>query len=57
MNDPITLFDQTVIYGERTHDNIQIIKNDQGDNYTSGCLLNHPYFKKDYKMIATDLRK
>ena len=29
----------------------------QGDNYTAGCLLNYPYFKKYYKMIAIDLSK
>ena len=29
----------------------------QGDNYAAGCLLNYPYFKKYYKMIAIDLSK
>ena len=29
----------------------------QGDDYTTGCLLDYPYFKENYKMIGTDLRK
>ena len=29
----------------------------QGDNYATGCLLNYPYFKRNYKMIAIDLSK
>ena len=29
----------------------------QGDDYTTSCLLDYPYFKKYYKMIAVDLSK
>ena len=29
----------------------------QGDDYTSGCLLDYIYSKNYYKMIAVDLRK
>ena len=29
----------------------------QGDDYNAGCLLDYPYFKKYYKMIAIDLCK
>ena len=29
----------------------------QGDVYTTGCLLDYPYFKKYYKLIAIDLTK
>ena len=28
-----------------------------GDDYTTGCLLDFPYFKDTYKMIAVDLSK
>ena len=24
----------------------------QGDDYTNGCLLDYPYFKENYKLIA-----
>ena len=29
----------------------------QGDDYTTGCLLDYTYFKENYKLIAIDLRK
>ena len=29
----------------------------QGDDYTVGCLLDYPYFKKYYKLIAIELSK
>ena len=29
----------------------------QGDDYTTGCLLDYPYFVDTYKMIAVDLNK
>ena len=29
----------------------------QGDDYTTGCLLGFPYFKKKYRLIAADLSK
>ena len=28
-----------------------------GDDYTTGCLLDYPYFANTYKMIAVDLSK
>ena len=29
----------------------------QGNDYTTGCLLDYTYFKKYYKLIAIDLSK
>ena len=29
----------------------------QGDDYTTGCLIDYPYFIKYYKLIAVDLSK
>ena len=29
----------------------------QGDDYTTGCLLDFVYFEKNYKLIAADLGK
>ena len=40
-----------------TYDNIRKIATGQGDDYTTGCLLDYPYFKDTYKMIAVDLGK
>ena len=41
----------------RTYDNIQKIATGQGDDYTTGCLLDYNYFNNYYKMIAIDLSK
>ena len=38
-------------------ESISKIVTGQGDDYTTGCLLDYPYFKNYYKMIAIDLRK
>ena len=40
-----------------TFENIQKIGTSQGDDYTTGCLLDYNYFKNYYKMIAMDLSK
>ena len=29
----------------------------QGDDYTTGCLLDFAYFEKNYRLIAADLSK
>ena len=29
----------------------------QGDDYTTGCLLDYPYFKENYTLIAIDPSK
>ena len=29
----------------------------QGDDYTTRCLLDYPYFIENYKMVAIDLSK
>ena len=41
----------------KTYENIIKITTGQGDDYTTGCLLDYPYFKNHYKMIAIDLSK
>ena len=38
-------------------ENITKIATGHGDDYTTGCLLDYPYFKDSYKMIAVDLNK
>ena len=40
-----------------TYENIRKITIGQGDDYTTGCLLDFTYFKKYYKMIAVGLSK
>ena len=41
----------------KTYENIGKIATGQGDDYTTGCLLDYSYFKDHYKMIAIDLSK
>ena len=50
-------FHQSIQNNKVTYDNIRKIATDQGDDYTTGCLLDYVYFKKYYKMIALDLSK
>ena len=41
----------------KTYENIRKFPIGQGDDYTTGCLLDYSYFKDCYKMIAIDLSK
>ena len=50
-------FDQQVKNDKVTSENIRNITTGQGDDYTTGGLLDYTYFKKYYKMIAVDLSK
>ena len=49
--------DQPIKNDLKTYDNIKKIATGQGDDYTTGCLLDYRYFKKYYKLIAIDLSK
>ena len=57
MIDGINLFEQTVKKYLRTYDNIPKTTTGLGDYYTTDCLLDYPYFKKYYMMIARNLSK
>ena len=50
-------FDQPIKNNKITYDNIRKIATGQGDDYTTGCLLDYQYFKDTYKRIAVDLSK
>ena len=52
-----TFFDQLIKNNKITYENIRKIATGQGDAYTTGCLLDYPYFADTYKMIAVDLSK
>ena len=51
------IFDQPINNMIKTYEKIRKITIGQGDDYTTGCLLDYSYFKKYYKMIAVDLSK
>ena len=50
-------FDQPIKNNKVTYENIRKIATGQGDDYTTGCLLDYSYFADTYKMIAINLRK
>ena len=50
-------FDQPIKNNKVTYDNIREIATGYGYDYTTGCLLDYPYFANTYKMIAVDLSK
>ena len=57
MIDGKNFFDLLLKNDLRIYDNIQKITTSQRDQYTTGCLLDYPYFKKYYKIISIDLSK
>ena len=57
MIDGKNVFDKPIRNDLKTYENIRKISTGQGDDYTTECLLDYPYFKKYYKLIATDLSK
>ena len=50
-------FDQPINNNIKTYENIRKIFIGQGDDNTIDCLLDYPYFKNNYKIIAIDLSK
>ena len=51
------VFDQSIKNNKVTYENIRKIATGREDDYTTGCLLDYPFFKDSYKMIAVDLSK
>ena len=49
------LFDQPIKNDKVTYESITKICTCSGDDYSIGSLLDYPYFKDRYKMIAVDL--
>ena len=50
-------FNQPIKNNKVMYENIRKVATGQGDDYTTGCLLDYPYFMDTYKMIAVDLSK
>ena len=57
MIDGRNLFDQTINSMNKTCKNIRKIAIGKGDDYTTGYLLDYPFFKENYKLIAIDLSR
>ena len=50
-------YDQPINDLIKQYDEIRKKSTGQGDDYTTGCLLDFAYFKKNYRLIAADLSK
>ena len=50
-------FDKPIKDNKVTYENMRKVAIGKGDDYTSGCLLDYPYFRGSYKMIAVDLSR
>ena len=57
MIDGRNFFDQPINSMSKAYENITKIATGKGDDYTTGCLLDYPYVKENYKMIAIDLSR
>ena len=57
MIDGKDVFNQPINGMTKTYKNIRKIATGQGDDYTTGCLLDYYYFKDHYNMTAIDLSK
>ena len=57
MIDGRNFFDQPINSMSKTSENIRKIATGKGDDYTTGCLLDYPCSKENYKMIEMDLSR
>ena len=57
MIDGRNFFDQPANGMSKTYENIRKIATGKGDDYATGCLLDYPYVKENYKMIAIGLSR
>ena len=55
--DARNLNDQPIIDLIKQYDEVRKISTGQGDDYTTGCLLDFAYFENSYRLIAADLSK
>ena len=56
-NDGRNFYDQPINDSIKQYDEIRKISTGQGDDYTTGCLLDFAYFEENYRLIAADLSK
>ena len=50
-------YDQSINDSIKQYDEIRKTATGQGEDYTTGCLLDYQYFKDHYNLIAVDLSK
>ena len=57
MIDVRNFFDQPINSMNKKYENIRKIATGKVGDYTTDCLLDYPYFKENYEMIAIDLNR
>ena len=55
MIDERNFYDQPINDLIKQHDEVRKVSTGQDDDYTTGCLLDHAYFKDNYRLIAVRL--
>ena len=50
-------YDQPINGSIKQYDEVRKVLTGQGDDYTTGCLLDFAHFEKTYRLIAADLSK
>ena len=50
-------YDHPINDSIKQYDELRKISIGQGDDYTTGCLLDFVYFEKNYRLIAADWSK
>ena len=50
-------YDQSINDSIKQDYEMRKISTGQGDDYTTGCILDFAYFEKSYRLIAADLSK
>ena len=50
-------YDQSINDLTKQYNEVRKLSTGQGDDYTTGCLLDFAYFEKNYRLIAADLSK
>ena len=50
-------YEQPINDSIKQYNKIRKISTGQGDGYTTGCLLDFPYFERNFRLIAVDLSK
>ena len=50
-------YDRPINDSIKQYDEVRKISTGQGDDYTTGCLLDFSHFEKNYRLIAVDLSK
>ena len=50
-------YDQPINDSIKQYDEVRKMSRGQGDDYTTGCLLDFAYFEKNYRIIAANLSK